>query len=257
MNQKEIIVLPGIEKLADFIVTLLSKKIAVIKDGEFLSIALSGGSTPKKIFEYISSHDTGLIRWNSIKFFWGDERCVRPEDNESNYKMARLSLFEKLNIPEKNIFRVFGEVEPGNEAIRYGKIIAENISVEKKLPRFDIMILGLGEDGHTASIFPGNTKLFHSLNYCEVATHPLSKQKRITLTGPVINNSRNIVFMVTGSDKARMVANIIQNNEEAGYPASMVKPVNGKLTWLLDAEAASLLDCSTLIKTRKCKSILK
>jgi 6-phosphogluconolactonase len=242
MNQKEIIVLPTIEKLADFIVTLLGKEITETKEGEFLSVALSGGSTPKKIFEYISSHDAGLINWNKVRFFWGDERCVPPDDNESNYKMARLSLFESLNIPEENIFRIFGEAEPANEAIRYSKIISQNVSVDNKLPRFDLMILGLGEDGHTASIFPGNTGMFYSSNYCEVATHPQSGQKRITLTGPIINNSKNIVFMVTGSGKAKMVANIVQDKEENGFPASLVKPVNGKLTWLLDADAAELLD---------------
>jgi len=242
MNPKEIIVLPTVEKLADFIITLLITKIEETKNSEFISVALSGGSTPKKIFEYISSHDTGAVNWNKVRFFWGDERCVPPEDNESNYKMARLSLFERLHIREENIFRIFGEAQPETEAIRYSKIIAENISIENTFPRFDIMILGLGEDGHTASIFPGNTNLFHSLNYCEVATHPLSKQKRITLTGRVINNSRNIVFMVTGSDKAKMVANIIQEDEGSKLPASLVRPVNGKLTWLLDLEAAKLLD---------------
>jgi len=156
--------------------------------------------------------------------------------------MARLSLFENLNIPKKNIFRIFGENEPENEVIRYGKIISENILVEDKLPRFDLIILGLGEDGHTASIFPENIKMFYSTNYCEVATHPQSSQKRITLTGTVINNAKNILFMVTGSGKAKMVTNIIQGNEETGFPASLVKPANGNLTWLLDVDAAKLLD---------------
>jgi len=242
MNPKEIIVLPTVEKLADFIITLLITKIEETKNSEFISVALSGGSTPKKIFEYISSHDTGAVNWNKVRFFWGDERCVPPEDNESNYKMARLSLFERLHIREENIFRVFGEAEPENEATRYGKIITENVSVEYKLPRFDIMILGLGEDGHTASIFPKNTELFYSTNVCEVATHPQSGQKRITLTGSVINNAKNIVFMVTGPDKAKMVANIIQEDEGSKLPASLVNPANGKLTWLLDTEAARLLD---------------
>ena len=241
MNPKDIIILPTIEKLADFVATLLSEKIAEKKEGEYLTVALSGGSTPKKIFEYLSSHDTGLVNWKRIRFFWGDERCVPPEDNESNYKMARLSLFEKLHIPEENIFRVYGEADPGDEAVRYGKIIAENVTVENNLPRFDLMTLGIGEDGHTASIFPGNTGLFHSQYCCEVATHPQSGQKRITLTGPVINNSRNIIFIVTGSGKAKIIADVFQDNKETLYPASLVRPVNGNLTWLLDSDAAKLL----------------
>ena len=241
MNPKEIIVLPTVEKLADFIVALLSKEIAEPRNSEFISVALSGGSTPKKIFEYISSHNSGLVNWNKVKFFWGDERCVPPDDNESNYKMTRLSLFEKLNIPEKNIFRIFGEDQPDNEAVRYGKIISENVSIKAQLPSFDLIILGLGEDGHTASIFPKNTELFYSTTVCEVATHPQSGQKRITLTGPVINNAKDIVFMVTGPDKAKMVANIIQENEEPKLPASLVNPTNGTLMWLLDSEAARLL----------------
>jgi 6-phosphogluconolactonase len=241
MNQKEVIVLPTVEKLAGFIETLLTREIAETKDGEYISVALSGGSTPKKIFEYISSHDTGRMNWNKVTFFWGDERCVPPEDNESNYKMARLNLFENLHIPEQNIFRIFGEAEPDQEALRYDKIISENVTIEDKLPRFDVIMLGIGEDGHTASIFPGHTEMFYSTNNCEVATHPQSGQKRITITGPVINNAKNIVFMVTGPDKAQIVADIIEDKTGALLPASLVKPANGKLTWLLDTEAAKLL----------------
>ncbi len=241
MRHKEIVILPTIEKLADFITALLSSGIAEKNEGEFLSVALSGGSTPRKIFEYISSHDAGLVDWNRVRFFWGDERCVSPDDNESNYKMACLSLFDHLNIPVENIFRILGEEGPVGEAVRYGKIISENIPVENNLPRFDLIMLGIGEDGHTASIFPGYTEMFYSENYCEVAVHPQSGQKRITVTGPVINNAKNIVFMVTGLGKAEIVAQVIQGSDATRFPASLVKPVNGKLTWLLDTDAAKLL----------------
>ncbi|MDP4292329.1 MAG: 6-phosphogluconolactonase [Bacteroidota bacterium] len=241
LKQKKVIVLPSIEKLAEFVTGLLIEKINQAQAGQSITVALSGGSTPGKIFESVSLNDTGLVDWNKIKFFWGDERCVPPDDPDSNYLMARQCLFEQLNIPGGNIFRIQGEEEPEKEAVRYSRIISENVRVEDHLPRFDLILLGLGEDGHTASIFPDNTEMFNSTRFCEVATHPKSGQQRITLTGPVINNAKDIVFIVTGSAKSRIVAEIIHDNGKAGFPASLVKPVKGKLTWLLDEEAAKLL----------------
>ena len=240
MDNKEIIVFPTIDKLAEYAAGLLNTLIAETDNGEFLTIALSGGSTPKRIFNYISSHDTGITAWEKVRFFWVDERCVPPDDEESNYKMTRLNLLENIPILDENIFRIHGEADPEKEALRYSIVIAENVVIENRLPCFDLIILGLGEDGHTASIFPGNTDMFQSAKICEVATHPQSGQKRITITGTVINNARQIVFMVTGAGKTDIVAQILQD-KEIGLPASFVKPANGRLTWLLDAEAAGKL----------------
>ena len=241
MDNPEIIVFPTIDKLSEFAAGLLHTMIFEIPEGDFLTIALSGGSTPKRIFNYISLNDNGNTDWEKVMFFWVDERCVPPDNDESNYKMTFLNLFENLAIPEENIFRIHGEADPEKETIRYSSMIAGNVPFENNLPRFDLIILGLGEDGHTASIFPGNTVLFQSAKICEVATHPQSGQQRITITGPVINNASKVVFMVTGSDKANIVAQILQD-ENSGLPASFVKPSVGKLIWLLDADAAGQLN---------------
>ncbi len=245
MDNPEIIVFPTIDKLAEYAAGLLNTVIAETADGEYLTIALSGGSTPKRIFNYISSHDKGKTDWEKVRFFWVDERCVPPDDDESNYKMTRLRLLENIAIPEQNIFRIHGEADPEKEAICYSNIIGGNVPFENNLPRFDLIILGLGEDGHTASIFPGNTVMFQSAKICEVATHPQSGQKRISITGPVINNAREVFFIVTGPNKADIVARILQDSN-TGLPASLVKPANGKLTWLLDADAAGKLKSGSL-----------
>jgi len=238
--QQEIVSKQNIEELSEYVISLLQKECAQKATNEYVSVALSGGSTPKRIFEYISKHDAGRVDWSKIKFFWGDERCVPPEDNESNFKMTKLNLFDRISIPAENIFRVLGEAKPEDEAIRYGQLITEQVKIENNLPSFDIMMLGLGEDGHTASMFQGNTELFQSQEICGVATHPVSGQKRITMTMHILNNSKNILFLVTGIDKAKIAADVV-NNKNTIYPASMVAPLNGTLTWLMDTAAAGLL----------------
>jgi 6-phosphogluconolactonase len=170
-------------------------------------------------------------------FFWGDERCVSPDSVDSNYRMARPYL-EKLHIPEDHIFRIHGEDEPTKEAQRYSKLLAETIPLKDGLPRFNLILLGLGEDGHTASIFPGNTRLFKSQHICEAVKHPKTGQQRITLTGTVINNAIDVAFIIKGAGKAKIVSKVM-NQDISDYPASLICPVHGRLTWLLDKEAAS------------------
>ena len=241
IKQKEIIVFQTIENLAEHVYELLRKKSDNVQEGNYISLALSGGSTPKRIFEHISSLNAASLNWHKIKIFWSDARCVPPDDKESNYQMTRLSLLNKLDIPKENIFRIYGENVPGNEAIRYSQILSENLSSANDLPRFDIVLLGLGEDGHTASIFPGNTSLFHSTNLCKAVTHPQSGQQRITITGSVINNADTVIFMVTGTGKAEMLDKIVHDSSKTPLPASLVNPSNGKLLWLIDKEAARFL----------------
>ncbi|EFK95179.1 6-phosphogluconolactonase (6PGL) [sediment metagenome] len=148
-----------------------------------LKVALSGGSTPELLFSVLGDHYSNSAPWEFIHFFWGDERCVPPVSPDSNFGMAFRTLFKKIHIPEKNIHRIYGEQEPVREAIRYSDLISKHTKKREGLPVFDIVLLGLGEDGHTASIFPGMTHLFNSEKICEVAHHPVSHQKRITLTG--------------------------------------------------------------------------
>jgi len=228
----------SVNDLAKFGLEQLAEKMGKAPEGEFYTVALSGGTTPKQIFEYLVLQGQKAVNWNRILFFWCDERCVLPDSDESNYRMARLSLLENLGIPENHIFRIHGEVNPDEEAQRYGQIITENIPLKYGLPCFDLILLGLGEDGHTASIFPGNKQLFESEHLCEAVKHPQTGQQRITLTGQIINNATDVVFLVTGFGKAEIVSNILTTVKN-DFPASLVNPVHGRLTWLLDKDAAT------------------
>ena len=212
----------------------------VDSSGKQITVALSGGSTPKSLFGYWSSLPEGEIDWTKIKFFWGDERCVAPEDSESNFKMTKEHLFNNINIPEENIFRIKGENNPTDEAKRYGELLNSELEQQNGTPVFDIVILGMGDDGHTASIFPHEIELWNNENNCVTATHPDSGQIRVSLTGKVINAAKNVVFLVTGSNKADKVKEIIEQPEvaEKKYPAALVQPDSDNLYWYLDEAAA-------------------
>ncbi len=212
----------------------------VIAARDEVHIALSGGSTPKVVFDELAANFQPDIDWSKVHLYWGDERCVPPEDGQSNYKMTLDHLISKIQIPITNIHRVFGENAPSEEAKRYGKLLHEKLPKVKGLPQFDLVILGMGDDGHTASIFPHEIELWQSERYCEVATHPESGQKRITITGKLINNAGIVAFLVTGDNKAEKVKELV-NREGAyqSYPASLVAPTTEKLLWFLDEAAAA------------------
>ena len=204
-------------------------------------IALSGGSTPKIVFEELVRKYSG-IDWSRVHLYWGDERCVPPGDADSNYGMTAVLLLSKIGIPGENIHRIKGENDPGEEAGRYGALLEEKLPEGNGLPRFNLVILGMGDDGHTASVFPHEIDLWDSEQNCEVAVHPDTGQKRITITGKLVNNAEVVAFLVTGSGKAEKVREII--NQEGGYatyPASLVAPASGALYWFMDAAAANLL----------------
>lgn len=231
----------SLEELSEAFAEILITELSASKDN--FNLALSGGSTPKFIYKFLAENYQTKINWNKINFFWGDERCVPPTDDESNYKMTFDNLLSKINVYGKNIFRIKGEENPESEAKNYSNIILHNLPQQNNLPAFDMIMLGLGEDGHTASIFPNQMYLLNDRDICSVAVHPITKQKRITLTGRVINNSRNIVFIVTGKNKSKIVNDILNRRlNSKNYPASFIKPVNGKLIWLIDKEAAILLE---------------
>lgn len=207
-----------------------------------ITIALSGGSTPELLYTLIVEKYSHSVPWQYVHFFWGDERCVAPDNVESNFGMARNKLLSKIEIPSANIHRIKGEEDPEQEAKRYAGEI-DMFSVKKEnIPSFDLILLGLGEDGHTASIFPGHLELFNSDKICEVATHPVTGQKRITFTGRVINNAAAVVFLVSGKKKAGVVDKLFKNDPVAlNYPSGYVVPVHGSLSWFIDREAASLI----------------
>ncbi len=203
-------------------------------------IALSGGNSPKGLFKKMSKKYRDLIPWDRIHFWWGDERCVSPHDAESNYKMTVDYLLSKINIPKENIHRIKGERNPDEEAKRYSEEITSNLNSRNEIPVFDLIILGMGSDGHTASIFPNQMELLNTEKICEVAQHPNSGQKRITLSGRVINNANRIFFLVTGENKAMRISEIMNDTDAAKQlPAYHIAANSGRLIWFLDDAAAS------------------
>jgi 6-phosphogluconolactonase len=238
MNDNTIIIFDSTDEIADAIVDLLKNSISRNADRN-ITVALSGGSTPAKVFRYITEHHQNTIDWSKVLFFWGDERCVPPSDGESNYNMTRINLFEPMGISEKNIFRVMGEMTPEDAVEHYKTVLNDHVIHKNNLPAFDVVILGMGDDGHTASLFPGDQSALSSTASCVLATHPASGQKRVSLTLSVINNAFQAVFLVTGASKAEMVSRV--KKPDTGLPAAMVKPTNGDLLWLLDKDAATLL----------------
>lgn len=209
--------------------------------GDLITIALSGGHTPKAFFEVLAQPPyRDDIPWKNVVLFWGDERCVPPDNDESNYKMTNLSLLSHIDIPSKNVHRVIGEDPPTNEALRYANIIEENVPSENGFPQFDWIFLGMGDDGHTASLFPGASTLTEKEKICVVAEHPKTGQKRVSITFPVINNASRVSFLVSGAAKEPVFREIIEkgDKEQLPYPASMVHPKYGILEWYLDRAAA-------------------
>ncbi len=212
-----------------------------MKEGIF-NIALSGGNTPKVWFENLVNNHKDSVAWENIHFYWGDERCVPPDDEESNYGMAAKYLFDHVDVPAENIHRIKGEIAPEEAAGQYARELTENLPGTYG-PVFDLIILGMGEDGHTASIFPEQIDLWESPSLCVVASHPVTGQRRISLTGKVINNAASVAFMVTGRNKAPKVREILSDDPAAeNYPAAKVNLSEGALYWFIDKGAAEALE---------------
>ena len=178
--------------------------------------------------------------WSKWFIFWGDERCVPPNDDESNFRMAKLAFLDQTTIPQKNIHRMMGEIDPINAAHLYEEEI--NKFFLKKEKRFDTILLGVGNDGHTASLFPGVNALQEKKHWVSISQHPDSGMKRITLTYPAINQSRNIIFLVKGSEKSKVIADIINNpNNDPYYPAKGITGKENPPEWIIDTAAAGKL----------------
>ena len=245
--KRKIQIFTSIQEISDYLATIIQQLVDEKPPNQFVSIALSGGSTPQAIYELLSKEHRSTINWSRILLFWGDERCVGPESDQSNYKLARQYLISQIDIPESNIYRIRGEDNPSLEMKRYARVVEQEITVNKKIPQFDLVWLGLGEDGHTASIFPDNIQAFNSEFLFEHTKHPDSKQDRISATGKIINTARTVLIVATGERKSEQVARII--DKQPGWkdlPASLVNPENGKLVWILDNEAASRINDSQI-----------
>ncbi len=238
MKENNILIFDSSEKLVEsfsrHFMDLLNKK-----EGGF-NVALSGGSTPKIWFEYLAKNLKDDIDWKRVHFYWGDERCVIPTDHESNYGMTKKYLLDHIKIPVQNLHRIHGELKPDVAADKYAQNLSEKLPMGS-YPIFDLVILGMGDDGHTASIFPHQIDLWKDKKYCVVATHPDTGQQRISLSGSVINAAQSISFLVTGTNKAEKVMEILNNAEGSEkYPASHVRK-NDDVFWFLDKLAASRL----------------
>jgi 6-phosphogluconolactonase len=212
---------------------------------KIINIAISGGMTPLYFYRRLANYNSISLRkinWKKIHVFWVDERCVPATYPDSNFGLANRLFLRTVDIPAGNIHRIKGENIPADEAIVYSDILRLNVPLRNSYPSFDWIFLGLGEDGHVASIFPDQMKLLFSDKYCETAVHPRTKQNRITLTGKVLINARRITFIVSGENKKKVVREIIKKEPVAKvYPASYIKSVGGRMEWYLDKLAASIL----------------
>ncbi len=216
---------------------------AVAKRGRF-TIALSGGSTPKNLYTLIAANASASLPWAQMFFFWGDERHVPPDDPDSNYRVAKETLLSKVPIPPSNIFPIPAEnPDAATAAEAYEKTLRKFFALAPdEFPRFDLILLGMGPDGHTASLFPETAALQEKSRLVVDNWVEKLKTSRITLTLPVLNAARRVAFLVSGSDKAEVLHEVLEGNAPAEkYPSKLVRPANGKLIWLIDRAAASQL----------------
>ncbi|MFT5997673.1 MAG: 6-phosphogluconolactonase [Neolewinella sp.] len=219
----------------------LVKRLAEKKTGPFFW-ALSGGSTPKLLFKLLAKEYRDKIDWERIHFFWGDERCVPHDDPESNYGEVKRLLFDHVPVVHNQVHAVNTSLAPEDAAIAYGELMTQLMpTTPEGWPILDLNMLGMGGDGHTASIFPSNMdELLTDPRVCAVALHPDSGQQRVTMTGPVLNASDEVVFLITGNGKTLRVAQIVNEEHGAlGFPVAHIKPTSGKLRWFLDEAAAA------------------
>jgi len=217
--------------------------LLISQSNKAIHISLSGGSTPNLLFDYLArSKYAKTINWQQLHFWWGDERCVDKEDPESNYGQCKQRLFDHISIPAENIHRIRGETPPADEVVRYAQELKATIPEHNNIPQFDWIILGMGEDGHTASIFPeqyaGEDK---ALTF--IATQPQTGQLRISKTAYLIENSQRITYLVIGANKANMIQLINEKSSDISkkYPAAYIRSKTGCNEFYLDSQAASFL----------------
>lgn len=225
-------------KSADIFTTLASESIAA--RGQF-TIALSGGSTPKGMYNLLASDSyRDKIDWNKVHLFWGDERSVAPDHDQSNYRMANEAMVSKIAIPAENVHRMHAESADIEAAAKdYENVLKQVFKLaDGEQPRFDLILLGMGDDGHTASLFPGTKALAEKERTVVVNWVEKFKTNRMTFTAPAINNARNIVFMAAGANKVQPLKEVLvgERNPEL-YPSQLVQPTDGKLIWLVDNAA--------------------
>lgn len=215
---------------------------ALADHGRF-RVAFSGGSTPRLLFDRLAGAAfRPLVDWARARIFFVDERCVPSEDERSNYRLAKEHLFDPLHVPPENVFRMRGEEEPQRAAEEYEALLQREFPSADPAPRFDFILLGLGPDGHTASLFP-ETRAVEETRRWVAANHvPKLGEWRLTLTLPVLNAGRRVVFLVVGEEKRSAVSRVLRAEQpSSSLPASLVRPDRGSLIWIVDEAAAAPL----------------
>ncbi len=246
----EIRIFKDLEKLskdaADLFIELAANAIA--QRGRFL-VALNGGSTPVRLFQLLANEYKDKVEWSNVHVFWGDERCVPPDDPGSSYGQARDLLLSHVPLPDSNIHRVKGDLGPAEASKEYSLTLKEFASPPFEFPRFDLVYLGMGEDGHTASLFPGSPVEMTEPTVPVTAHYQDRPANRVSLTPIVFNQARVVAFMATGEKKAVTLAEVLSDryNPEL-YPAQRISPQNGQLLWLVDEESASKLPNHVVVK---------
>lgn len=240
MRAAEIVIVPdpgALARQAAQRFTALARE-AVHSRGQF-SAALSGGSTPGALYRLLAGAPfRGQIPWHGVHLFWGDERCVPPDDPDSNYRLARETLIARVPIPPGNVHRVRGELAPEAAAEDYAAELRHFF--DAPWPRFDLILLGLGTDGHTASLSAGSEALAERAVVAVAAQYQDRPSHRVTLTPPAINAARQVLFLVSGHAKAQIVRDVLEGPANR-FPAQAIHPTAGQITWLLDVDAAARL----------------
>jgi 6-phosphogluconolactonase len=222
---------------ADFIADVAAGAIA---ERGRCTIALSGGGTPEPIYARLAGADyRERIAWEDVHIFFGDERCVPPDNASSNYRMVREAWFAHAQIPTGNIHRIHGEDDPVLEALRYEQDIA-GLYRSARFPAFDLILLGMGDNGHTASLFPGTAALREAARWVVAQYVEVMTTWRVTFTAPLINAARHVAFLAEGPGKAQMLWNVLEGPYQPDvWPSQLIRPVSGELHWLVDGAAAS------------------
>lgn len=211
---------------------------SIEKTGRFV-MALSGGKTPSFLYNLLAHPPYYKeLQWKNMFIFWSDERCVPADDAQNNSHMAREMLLDHVSIPAENIFPVQVQMEPEKAAIQYENMI--KAFFKEELPAFDLVLLGMGEDGHTASLFPGTSISTGSTELINAVTKPGEKNQRITFTPSLINNAKEILILVSGKNKSDVLKKVLEEKNKNNFPVSLIRPI-GKLLWYVDAAAASKL----------------
>ena len=242
MNAK-IRIFKSIEELSHDAANLFVKQAATaITDRGCFLVALNGGGTPNRLFQLFATDYREKVNWSKVHVFWGDERCVPPQADGSSYGQAKEAFLGQVSIPDENIHRIKGELDPADASKDYALVLKDFASPPLDFPRFDLVYLGMGEDGHNASLFPGSPVDVTEPTLPVTAHYQDRPANRVTLSQLVFNQARVVAFMATGEKKAATLAEVLSDryNPEL-YPSQRIEPKDGKLIWLVDEDAASKL----------------